>query len=111
MDMTDKTIAFGSVDATGNLVTASSSFHVAKTGRTSKGRYWIEFLAGTFQENPVVVATVAAPENKGNQDGTNRTISVTFVSTIRIELGIRIASQSDTNDDRPFSFIAIGVPG
>ena len=105
-------IAFGTVDADGNLDGNASNFRVAKSGRSGEGRYWIEFLPGTFSENPAVVATVAATNNAGGQNGTNRTISVTFLSTVRVEIGIRKASSDKVEDsNRPFSFIAIGQPG
>ena len=101
--------AYGYIDQNGNLVETTSNAGITGAGRSGTGRFWVTFAPGFFNKNPVVLATVATSTNVGGQSGTNRTISVSFNSVTRVEIGIRVASESnDKSDDRPFYIYAIG---
>ncbi len=97
---------YGSITSGGGI--SINSGQITSAERLGTGKFKVDLKAGTFSSTPVVVATVMPENSECGDGGTNRTISLTHVSSTQICFAIRVASAGDENSDRPFNFIAMG---
>ena len=96
---------FGTINENGGVVVNSGQITSAE--RTGTGKYKVTFKDQTFPHTPAVLATVQVTDMAPGGGGTNRTISVTNITSNTLEFGIRVASAGNENSNRPFSFLAL----
>ena len=99
------TRVFGTIAPDGGVL--RNSGEIVGTDNPETGIYQIKLAPGTFDQEPVVVATALTEKQKCGRSGTDRFVSVTNATADEICFGVVKAGGLAGPDNRGFSFIAM----